>query len=208
MPRGRLKAVAAAFETDSEALRERFLSMVSDADCAVCSSARLAEAILPAWLQTKWSDFSRELVIASAQGTRRTHGSSVLPAPGVKSRADAERIVKAASTCAFKSRGHGSPIWHAPWFAIDVGNRVGLRNLDTLELTLGSSAAPGQIADFRNYFFHPGERTRLKYEELREKLGLVRVEPEDLLRQPLQPNEMVFTSWVDELQRVANASTQ
>ena len=200
--------VAAAFQTDSEALRKRFMSMISDVACTECSSARLGEAVLPAWLQTKWSDFTRELVIASAQGTRRTQCNSVLPAPRVKSRSDAEKVVKAASTCTFKSRGLGSPIWHAPWFAIDVGTRIGLRNLETLKLTLGSSAVPGQITDFRNYLFHPGEHTRSRYEEMREKLGLVRVEPEDLLHQQLQPNEMVFTFWVNELQRVANASTQ
>ena len=208
MPKGRLEAVAETFEFESGALLDKFLSTIADAACVGCSSAGLGQAILPAWLQTKWGTFTRELVIASAQGTRRTGGTPVPPAPGVKSRAAAERIVSAASRSAFKSRGLGNPIWHAPLFVIQVGASIGLRNLTTLELALGSSTVPREITDFRNYLFHPGDYTRSKYEELREKLGLVRVEPEDLLRQELQPEQMVFTSWVRELQRVANASVK
>ena len=208
MTRGRLEAVASTFESDSETLHKKFLAMLSDVACAECSTARFGEAILPAWLQTKWSDFTRELVIASAQGTRRTKAKPVQPVAGVKSRTDAEKIVKAASTCVFKNRGLGSPVWHAPWFVIDVGTRIGLKNLPTLQVVLGSSVVPEQIADFRNYLFHPGERTRSRYEELQEKLGMLHVEPEDLPRQQLRTDRTVFTSWVRELQRVASASTQ
>lgn len=208
MVRGRLETVAAEFQLESEELRRRYLSMTSDIACIECSTARLGEAILCAWLQTKWSDFTRKLVTASAQGTRRRQGNVVPPVPRVRSREDAEGIVKTASLCIMRKRGLGSPVWHAPWFAIDVGKRIGLRNLDTLELSLGSSVVPSQITDFRNYLFHPGERTRRKYEELRQKLGFVRVEPENLLGQSMGQGEMVFTFWVNELQRIANASVR
>lgn len=207
MPKGRLQAVAAAFEARSELLRTKFLSMTTDHACTECWSAGLGEAVLSAWLQTTWGDFTRELIIASAQGTRRTQGNSVLAAPGVKSRSDAERIVKVASTSAFKNRGLGSPIWHAPWFAIDVGTRISVRNLETLRPILGSSVVPKQITDFRNYLVHPGIYTRSKYEELREQLGLFGVEPEHLLRRQSESHDMVFTIWIDELQRIAHAST-
>ena len=200
--------VVATFESDSEALHGQFRSMTSDNSCVGCSSAGWGEALFSAWLQTTWATFTRELVIASAQGTRLRQGNSVLPVPGVKSRADAEKIVTAASRCTFKKRGLSYPVWHSPDFAIEVGNRVKLRNLATLEVNLGSSVVPRQITDFRNYLVHPSESNRSKYEEMREKLGFVRAEPEDLLRQQLQPNEMVFSYWVNELQRVANASTE
>ena len=200
--------VAASFESDSEALHRKFLSMTSDNSCAGCSSAGWGEALFSVWLQTTWANFTRELVIASAQGTRRGPGNSVLPAPGVKSRADAEKIVTTESRCTFRRRGLSNPVWHSPDFAIEVSNRVKLRNLATLEVNLGSSVVPKQITDFRNYLVHPSEYNRSKYEEMREKLGLFRTEPEELLRQNLQPKEMVFTSWVNELQRVASASTE
>ena len=200
--------VADTFESDSEALHQKFLSMNSDNSCVGCSSAGWGEALFSAWLQTTWAGFTRALVIASAQGTRRGQGNSVLPAPGVKSRTDAERIVTAASRCTFRRRGLSNPVWHSPDFAIEVSNRVKLRNLTTLEINLGSSVVPKQITDFRNYLVHPSEYNRSKYEEMREKLGLVRVEPEELLRQHLQPRQKVFTFWVNELQRVARASTE
>ena len=200
--------VATTFESDSEVLLQKFLSMTSDTSCAGCSSAGWGEAILSAWLQTKWGAFTRELVIASAQGTRPKQGNAVLPAPSVKSRADAEKIVTAASRCTFKSRGWSYPVWHSTDFVIEVGTRVKLRNLGTLEVNLGSSVVPKQVTDFRNYLVHPTEYTRSRFEEMREKLGLLRAEPEELLRQQLQPFNTVFSYWVNDLRRVANASTQ
>ena len=162
MTRGRLEIIGAAFKSDSETIHSSFLGVLSDESCTDCSASRYGEAILSARLQTKWSDFTRELVIGSAQGTRRTKGGSVRPVSGVKNRADADKVVKAASTCVFKSHGLSSPVWHAPWYVIEVGKRIGLRNLDTLELALGPSAVPGQVTDFRNYLFHPGERDTFK----------------------------------------------
>ena len=206
MTRGRLEIIGAAFESDSETIHSSFLGVLSDESCTECSASRYGEAILSARLQTKWSDFTRELVIGSAQGTRRTKGGSVRPVSGVKNRADADKVVKAASTCVFKSHGLSAPVWHAPWYVIEVGKRIGLRNLDTLELALGPSAVPGQVTDFRNYLFHPGERTRSKYEDLLGKLGMLDMEPVDLPRQKLQGNQTVFTWWIRELQRIAVAS--
>ena len=208
MTRGRLEKIAAAFKSDSDTIHSSFLEMLSDEACTECSTSRYGEAILAAWLQTSWSDFNRELVIGSAQGTRRTRGGSVRPVSGVRNRADADKVVKVASTCFFKSLGLGNPIWHAPWYVIGVGKRIGLQNLETLELALGPSTVPKQITDFRNYLVHPDEGTRSKYENLLVKLGLLDVEQVDLPRQKLQDNQPVFTWWVTELQKIAMASTR
>ena len=208
MTLSRLDVVASTFQSASEALHDKFLAMTSNAACIECQHAGFGEAILAAWLQTKWSDFTRDLVIASALGTRRRRGNSVQAVAGVKSQADAERVVKAATTRALKKYGAISPVWHAPWFVIEVSNFIGLRNLPKLQAALGPTVTPEQITDFRNYLVHPGKRTRYKYESLQAKLGMLRIEPEQLLHQQQRPGVPVFTSWVRELQRIANDSTR
>lgn len=208
MPTSRLDVVASTFQSTSEALHDKFQAMRSDSACTGCQSAGFGEAILAAWLQTKWSDFARELVVASALGTRRTRGNSVNAVTGVKTRDDAERIVKATTKCAIKNRGVSVPVWHSPSFVIEVGTLMKLGNLRKLEFALGPSLVPGQITDFRNYLVHPGTRTRYKYEELQAKLGMINIEPEDLLHQQQKPGLPVFTAWVRELQRIAFDSTR
>ena len=74
MAPSRLDVVASAFQTASEGLHDKFLAMTSDVACTGCQHAGFGEAILTAWLQTKWIDFTRDLVVASALGTRRTLG--------------------------------------------------------------------------------------------------------------------------------------
>ena len=208
MPPSRLDVVASTFESASETLHDRFLAMTSDAGCTGCQHAGFGVAILTAWLQTRWIEFTRSLVIASALGTRRTQGNSVQPVAGVRSLADAEKIVKEATTFAVKRRGLLSPVWHAPLFVVEVGAQMGLRNLPRLETTLGPTLIPKQITDFRNYLVHPNTGTRSKYETLQAKLGMLSVEPQDLLQQHESPGLPVFTLWVRELQRVANDSTR
>ena len=208
MALSRLDVVASTFQSASEALHDRFLAMTSNAACTGCQHAGFGEAILAAWLQTKWIEFTRKLVIASALGTRRTGGNAVRPVAGVKSEADAETVVKAATFRAVKKHGGSSPVWHAPWFVIEVSNFIGLGNLPKLEVALGPTVAPEQITDFRNYLVHPGDRTRFRYAALQAKLGMLRMEPEHLLHQQQKPGLPVFTSWVRELQRVAYDSTR
>ena len=200
--------VTSTFQSDSEALHDKFQAMTLDAACTGCQSSGFGEAILAAWLQNKWGHFTRGLVIASALGTSRAGGNSVQAVPGVTSQADAERIVKAATTSVVKNHGGSSPVWHAPWFVIEVSTVIKLRNLTKLEATLGPTITPKQITDFRNYLVHPDEKTLANYERLQETLGMLRVEPEDLLRQEQKPGLRVFTSWVRELQRIAYDSTQ
>ena len=182
-----LDVVVDTFQWASEELHDKFLSMTSNAACTGCQHAGFGEAIPAAWLQTKWIDFTRDLVIASALGTRRTGGNSVQAVAGVKSQADAERVVKAATTRAVKKHGFSSPVWHAPWFVIEVSNFIGLRNLPKLQAALGPTVTPEQITDFRNYLVHPGNRTRYKYAALQAKLGMLRMEPEHLLHQHRNP---------------------
>ena len=208
MARGRLDLVALTFQSDSEALHYKFLAMTSDAACIGCQHAGFGEAILTAWLQTQWADFNRDLVIASSLGTRRTGGNSVKAIAGVKSRSDAEKIVKEATTHTVKKRGASSPVWHAPWFILEVSDLIGLRNIPQLQAALGPTVTPQQITDFRNYLVHPGTKTRYKYEALQAKLGMLRMEPEHLLHQQQKPGLPVFTSWVRELQRIAYDSTR
>ena len=208
MARSRLDVVASTFGADSEALHEKFLQIRSDAACTGCKSAGFGEAILTAWLQTKWADFTRDLVTASTLGTRRAGGNAVPAVAGVRTLADAEMLIRKAATEVFKKSGHSSPVWHSPRFVIEVSTRVRLNNLPKLEASLGPTLIPKQITDFRNYLVHPSQRTRQEYEALQAELGLFRVEPEDLLHQQQKPGLPVFTSWVRELQRIAYDSAQ
>ncbi len=208
MARSRLDVVASTFKSGAEDLHDRFLAIAADSACTGCQSAGFGEAILVPWLQTKWSEFTRGLITASAVGTRRTTGTPVRAAAGVRSLSDAERIVRAAAASTAQKRGNPYPVWHSSSFAVEVGALIGLGNLRQLEVTLGSAIVPRQITDFRNYLVHPSNGTRQKYEELQAKLGMLRMEPEDLLHQLQAPSLTVFTWWVRELQRVADAATR
>ena len=203
-----LDGVASTFQLGAEALHEEFIVMISDEACIGCQSAGFGQAILTAWLQTKWSEFTRDLVIASVMGTSWTGGNSVQAVAVVRSREDAERIVKAATACTMKSRGLSSAVWHAPWFVIEVSTHIGLTNLPKLEAALGATVIPWQITAFRNYLVHPSKKTLYKYAELQAKLGMLGIEPEDLLRQQQKPGLPVFTAWVRELQSIAYDSTR
>ena len=203
-----LDAASSAFKSGAESLHERFLAISTDSACTGCQSAGFGEAILAAWLQTAWSDFTRDLIVASASGTRRRRGTPVKAIAGARSRAEAEKKVRSAAACTARTFGTPYPVWHAPSFVIDVGTRLGLKNLPKLEVVLGPTLVPGQITDFRNYLVHPSERTRQKYEALQAKLGMYRIEPKDLLHQFQGRGLPVFTSWVRELQRIADDSTR
>ena len=208
MPRSRLDVAAAIFKMGSETVHEKFLAILADPACAGCRSAGFGEAILTAKLQTLWISFSRDLILASTLGTRRKTGTQVRSVAGVRSSVDAERAVKKAAACASKKFGTSQPVWHAPSFVIDVGTFLNLNNLPQLQLVLGSALAPAQLTDFRNYLAHPDDRNRRKYERLQAKLGMHHMEPEELLHQFQGPGLRLFTSWVRELQRIADASTR
>ena len=183
MALNRFDRVRLGFHNEAETLHNKFLSIRSDANCFGCRSAGFGEAVLAAELQTRWTEFMRSLVIASTLGTRRTRGTSVRAIAGVRSEVDAETIVKKATSCALKRHRLYSPIWHAPWFVIEVSAIIGLWNLPKLTISLGSTLTPEQITDFRNYLVHPGHRTRYKYNALQAKLGVYNIEPQDLLHQ-------------------------
>ena len=208
MARSWLDVAASAFKSGAETLHQKFLAISADSACTGCQTSGFGEAILSAWLQTAWSNFTKDLIVASALGTRRVRGTPVRAIAGVRSRAEAQTMVRSTAACSAKKLGTGNPVWHSPSFAIDVGTQLGLGNLPQLELALGATLVPGQITDFRNYLVHPGDRTRQKYEVLQAKLGLHRMEPEHLLHQFQRPGLTVFTSWVRELQRIADASTR
>ena len=208
MARPWLDAAATTFKLGAEELHQKFLAISADPACTGCQSAGFGEAILVAWLQTKWSNFTQDLIVASVLGTRRMRGTPVKAIAGVRSRDEAKKLVKAAASCEAKKRNSNYPIWHNPSFAIDVGTRLELNNLQQLELELGGSRVPRQITDFRNYLVHPGDGTRQKYEDIQAKLGMHSMEPEELLHQLKRPGLTVFTSWVRELQGIADASTQ
>ena len=208
MPPSRLDNVSRSFCNTADALHEKFLAAMADPACAKCTIAGYGTALLTAWLQTKWSDFAKGLLLASALGTKRKTGPGVRPAPSVKTRSDAEALLKVATTATTKRHGLQQPVWHAPWFVIEVAAVVRLRNLNRLELTLGSTVVPKQITDFRNYLIHPTHQTRVKYEDLQAKFGMLGVEPQHFIQGQRLLGVPVFTSWVRELQRVAHASTR
>ena len=208
MVRSRLDVAASAFISELEVLHTRFLQISQDPACGGCQSAGFGEAILAAWLQTKWADFTRDLIVASALGTRRRWGTSVRAAAGVRSRLDAERMVKTAAASASHKLGFLYPVWHSPVFAIEVGTLIGVNNLPQLEVALGATSVPRQVTDFRNYLVHPGERTRQRYESLQFTLGMHRMEPEEILHQQREPGLTVFAWWVRELQQLAAEATR
>ncbi len=208
MVRSRLDVAASTFKLGAEGLHSKFLKIVSDTACTGCQSAGFGEAILAAWLQNEWINFTRNLIVASALGTRRTRGTPVRPIAGVTSLDDAEKRVRAAAASEAKQRGSDHPIWHMPAFTINVGALLGLNNQLEIEAALGATLVPGQITAFRNYLVHPGTGTRQKYDDLQVKLGMHRLDPEHLLHQHQRPGLHIFTSWVRELQQIADASTQ
>ena len=208
MVRSRLDVAASTFKLGAEGLHSKFLTIVSDTACTGCQSAGFGEAILATWLQTEWSKFTRNLIVASALGTRRTKGTPVRPIAGVMSLDDAEKKVRAAAASEAKKSGSAHPIWHKPGFTINVGALLGLNNQLQIVAALGATLVPRQITVFRNYLVHPGAETRQEYEALQAKLGMLRLGPEHLLHQHQQPGLPVFTSWVRELQQIADASTQ
>ena len=189
-------------------LHEKFQAILADTACSKCKSAGYGEAILAAWLQTEWGNFTKDLIVASALGAKRKRRSPVRAIAGARSLASAEKIVKNAAASVTKKDGKFYPVWHAPLFAIEVGTYLGLDNLGTIEVALGSTLVPSQITDFRNYLVHPGAKTRQKYEQLQAKLGLHSARPEQLLHQLQAPGLTVFTSWIRELQRIADDSTK
>lgn len=207
MARNRLEQIATQFNASAEALNTEFLSIKSDEHCTDCRSAGFGRAILTAWLQARWVDFNHDLMIASALGTRRRH-NAVRPIAGVNATSDAERLVGRVAGFITKERGLALPIWHAPWFVVQVGSELGLRNISTIQAALAPTSVPDQIACFRNFLVHPGTRTEQKYHQLQAKLGLLQVEPQDLLDHFQTPGVMIFTAWVRELQRLAYAATQ
>ena len=201
--------VASGFYAASEELHDKFLAMRSDEACAECDGAAFGEAILTAWIQTAWGEFTRDLVLASALGAERRDGTTVQPLDGVTTPTDGERLVRVATKSVFQQHGLSSPVWHAPWFAVEVGSALGLSNLEELKTALAPTLVPDQIATVRNVLVHPGQKkASQRYEELQAKLGMLNIAPQYLPRQPKGPGVTLFTSWVRELQNVADDSTQ
>ena len=208
MPPSHLLIASSTFHDTAEALHNKFLVAISDPACVECTTARFSGAIFTAWLQEKWSSFLRNLIIASALGTRRRTGTSVRAIRGVRNWHNAERIVKDAAICVANKRGLRQPVWHSPEFVIAVGNYVRLANLHTIVITLSPTQVPQQLTVFRNYLVHPTDTNRIKYHKLQAEYGLIDVEPQDFVYRYRTRGVPVFTSWVRELQRIANASTR
>ena len=206
MASDRLEVVSCTFDSKSEIIHDKFLAITQDVSCLGCQSAGFGEAILTAWLQTLWGDFTHDLLIASALGILRTNGYHMEAVPGITSETEARRAIKQAAESAQKNLGFQAPVWHAPRFVIEVSHIVCLSNRQNIELVLGSSVVPGQITVFRNYLVHPTGENRIRYERLQASLGMLNFEPEELLHQHQSPGLRVFTMWIRELQRMANAS--
>ena len=208
MPPSHLDIASQTFHATAEALHNKFLVAISEPSCVECTTARFSGAIFTAWLQEEWSSFLRNLVIASALGTRRKAGASVRAIRGVRNWPNAENIVKRAAIWVANKRGLDHPVWHAPQFVIEVGNYVRLSNLPTIEATLSPTRVPRQLTVFRNYLVHHDDKNLVKYQRLQAEFGLIDVEPQDFVYRHRSRGVPVFTSWVRELQRIANASTR
>ena len=198
-----LSAVYEKFYNETEAIHAKFLAIVQDTACAGCQSAGFGEAILTAWLQTKWGEFSRELLIESLL-CMYTANISVT---ATKTLGDAERTVTKTAREIAAKRGLPFPVWHSTGFVIEVAQEIALSNSTTIEHAIGPTTVPERITQFRNYLVHPTSRNRTKYEELLSKLGMLGKEPQELLHQSVRPGLVIFTSWIRELQFVSQAST-
>lgn len=203
-----LVAVASEFKSASEKLHERFLKIRSDESCADCPSAAFGEAILTAWTQSAWGEFAHNLLVSSASGAQRADGTYVAALVEVATAREAEVVTKQAARAVAEEHGLGSPVWHAPWFVVKVGARLQLSNLGPLDAALGTTLVPGQITTVRNVLVHPGTKTQQQYEALQAKLGMLGVAPQHLPRQIIRPGVLLFTSWIRELQSVADGSIQ
>ena len=208
MQRSRLDIASRTFQTTAEALHDKFLVATSDPACVACSAAGFSGAVFTAWLQEDWSGFLRNLVIASALGTRRKTGASVRAVPGVTNLPNAEQIINAAAKCVAKHSGLQQPVWHAPKFVIAVSNYVKLANSATITATLSPTLVPQQLTVFRNYLVHPNDKNRIRYQKLQAEFGLLDVEPQDFVYRYRSRGVPVFTSWVRELQSIAHAATR
>ena len=208
MPPSRLDIASRTFQATAEALHDKFLVAISDPACVECPAAGFSGAVFTAWLQEEWSNFLRNLIIASALGTRRKSGASVRAIRGVSNRPNAEKIVNGAAKSVAKHRGLQQPVWHAPEFVIEVSNYVRLANFATIEATLSPTRVPQQLTVFRNYLVHPSDRNRIKYQKLQAEFGLLDIEPQDFVYRHRSRGVPVFTSWVRELQSIAHASTR
>ena len=206
MANSRLDLLADRFRIASESLLARFVSVQSDLDCSTCHSAGFEQALLAAWLQEQWSQFSRDFVIASTQGTRRK-SNPVKSLPGVRTLIDAEKTIKPAASDVATRHGLSIPIWHAPWFVIEVSMLVGLRNVSRIEATFGPTNIPAEVSDFRNYLVHPNTKTKVRYDALQAKYGLFDVEPAQFTSQEQSAGLSLFHGWIQGLQRVAHDVT-
>ena len=208
MPPSRLDIASRTFHATADALHNKFLVAISDPACVECTAAGFSGAVFTAWLQEEWSKFTRNLVIASALGTRRKTGASVRAIRGVRTRPNAEKTVNSAAKCVAKNGGLQQAVWHSPEFVIRVSSHVRLANLATIEATLSPTRVPQQLTVFRNYLVHPSDSNRIKYRKLQAEFGLVDVEPQDFVYRYRSRGVPVFTSWVRELQSIAHASTR
>ena len=197
-----------AFHTSTEEVHARFLDMWTNNNCTNCPSSSLADAVLTAWIQTEWAEFSRRLLSASASGFQRPDGSRVESIPTVKDSAEATKAVNNAATQVRDKRNLCSPVWHASWFVLDVATILSIRNLRRLEETVCATPIPEQMNVLRNVLIHPGDKNQYRYETLQAKLGMLGVAPELLTRQLYTPGVPLFTYWIRELQRVADGSVQ
>lgn len=198
-----LEAVARSFEVEAERLHDSFVKMRSDTGCSNCAAAAFGEAILTAWIQTAWGEFTRHLTVASTLGGQKRDGALVAPAGTVATLQAAEEAVKEAARRVAEKQGLAFPVWHSPTFVVDIGTELGLDNLQAIQFAMGSTPAPNQITTLRNVLVQPGKRTQDKYEELQAKLGMLNIAPEYMPRQLLNPGLPLFTWWIRELQSAA-----
>ena len=207
MANGHLNIVYDKFNIAAEAIHEKFLAIAQDKACARCQSAGFGEAILTAWLQTNWAEFSRELMVASLLGMRSTNDSIITAEGDIKAQNEAKGTVTKAAKETFEKQGLQFPVWHSTGFVIEISQILKLPNYTKIESALGPTPVPERITQFRNYLVHPTPRNRSRYEELLAKLGMLGKEPEELLHQTVRPGLVIFTSWIRELQLVSHAST-
>lgn len=146
-------------------------------------------------LQLLWGEFCRELVVRSALGGCRTVSGSLLSRGATVS---APQAIQQAV-----ERRRRPPTWHITTFAVAIARILGTQNYQQIYLALTQVSPVDDLRIVRNYIVHPGETTRIAYEQVAWKLGTPEADPVSLLAFRLSGGATRFETWVADFQLMA-----
>jgi len=148
-------------------------------------------------LQLLWAEFCRELVVRSALGGYRTIAGSLL------SRGSAVSNPQAIQQAVNKERKGRPPTWHSPTFVVAIARSLGIQNHGQIYMALSQVSPVDDLRAIRNYIVHPGEATRMAYEQVTWKLSALGADPVSLLAFRVPGGATRFETWVADFKLMA-----